>query len=171
MRAERSAAQLTMIEPTTAISAPGIFLLISRQPTITVITQAEVTTVQPLASGMLPSAVKNFRIVPPVPSETPSMPATWPIATWMPTPVRKPISTERERKSATNPSRSSRARSRIPAVISASIPASATYCGEATAAMPARPAAMIAAVAESAPTTRWRDEPSTAKSAIGSRIV
>ena len=56
-------------------------------------------------------------------------------------------------------------------MISASIPASATYCGEAAAAMPARPAAMIAAVAESAPTTRCREEPSTAKSAIGTRIV
>ena len=37
--------------------------------------------------------------------------------------------------------------------------------------MPASPAAMIAAVAESAPTTRCRDEPSTAKIAIGTRIV
>jgi hypothetical protein len=33
------------------------------------------------------------------------------------------------------------------------------------------PAAMIAAEAESAPTTRCRDEPSTAKTAIGIRIV
>ena len=40
-----------------------------------------------------------------------------------------------------------------------------------SAASPARPAAMIAAVAESAPTTRCRDEPSTAKTAIGMRIV
>ena len=54
---------------------------------------------------------------------------------------------------------------------SASMPASATYCGEPAAASPARPATMIAAVAESAPTTRCRDEPSTAKSASGSRIV
>ena len=30
---------------------------------------------------------------------------------------------------------------------------------------------MIAAVAESAPTTRWRDEPRMAKAMIGRRIV
>ena len=36
---------------------------------------------------------------------------------------------------------------------------------------PARPAAMIAAGAESAPTTRWRDEPRNANTAIGIRIV
>ena len=30
---------------------------------------------------------------------------------------------------------------------------------------------MIAAEAESAPTTRWRDDPSTAKTMTGSRIV
>ena len=51
------------------------------------------------------------------------------------------------------------------------MPASVTYCGDAMAAMPASPAAMIAAVAESAPTTRWRDEPSSANTAIGMRIV
>ena len=132
----RSAPQLTAIAPTTAISAPGIFLFTNRSPTIVARTQTEVRTVAPFASGMFPSAVTNFRIVPPSPSETPSIPATWPIATWIPTPVRKPTRTERERKSATNPSRSRRARSRIPAVISASIPASAMYSGEPIAAMP-----------------------------------
>lgn len=53
----------------------------------------------------------------------------------------------------------------------ASIPASCTYSGEATGAIPASPAAMIAAVAESAPTTRWRDDPSRAYTAMGMRIV
>ena len=56
-------------------------------------------------------------------------------------------------------------------MIRASIPARVTYSGEAVAAIPASPEAMIAAVAESAPTTRWREEPSTAKTAIGMRIV
>ena len=37
--------------------------------------------------------------------------------------------------------------------------------------MPASPAAMIAALAESAPTTRCRDDPSSANTAIGIRIV
>ena len=35
----------------------------------------------------------------------------------------------------------------------------------------AMPANMIAAVAESPPTTRWRDEPTRAKASIGIRIV
>ncbi len=90
----------------------------------------------------------------PPPPGSPSIPAIWPMATWMPTPVRKPMSTVRERKSARNPSPMRRAMSRIAAVIRARSPAKATYCGEPVAANPARPAAMIAAVAESAPTTR-----------------
>ncbi len=61
--------------------------------------------------------------------------------------------------------------SRIAAVISARSPARATYCGDAVAASPASPAAMIAAVAESAPTTRWRDDPKRANSAMGMRMV
>ena len=59
---------------------------------------------------------------------------------------------------------------RAPA-ISASRPASATYSDEPVAAMPARAAAMTAAVAESAPTTKWRDEPKNANTSIGSTIV
>ena len=42
----------------------------------------------------------------------PNSPENWPQATWMPTPVRKPISTVRERKSARKPRRRMRARSR-----------------------------------------------------------
>ena len=81
------------------------------------------------------------------------------------------MSTLRDRKFAMKPSLSSRARMRKPPVIRASIPASETYSGDAIAAMPASPAAMMAAVAESAPTTRCREEPSSAKTAIGMRIV
>ena len=51
------------------------------------------------------------------------------------------------------------------------MPASATYSGEPAAASGVRPANMMAAVAESAPTTRWRDEPRTANTARGMRIV
>ena len=40
---------------------------------------------------------------------TPSIPPNCPIATWIPTPVRKPISTVREMKSARKPSRATRA--------------------------------------------------------------
>ena len=52
----------------------------------------------------------------------------------------------------------------------AASPAMATHCGDAgapAAAMPPRPTARTAAVAESAPTTRWRDEPKMAKASIG----
>ena len=131
-------------------------------PRITAITASETSSVAPLVSGMFSIVFQNFSSVPPVPSLTPSIPATCPIATWMPTPVRKPINTVRERKSARKPSRTSRARIRKAAVISATRPARATYWSDAVAAMPARPAARIAALAESAPTTRWREEPKSA---------
>ena len=89
---------------------------------------------------------------------TPSIPANCPSATWIPTPVRKPISTVREMKSARNPSRATRAsNNRAPQMI-ALRPARATHSGDSgwTPAMPsaAMPANMIAAVAESPPTTR-----------------
>ena len=42
----RSKPQLTAIAPTTAISAPGIFLLTNRRPTIVTITDAETRTVR-----------------------------------------------------------------------------------------------------------------------------
>ncbi len=81
------------------------------------------------------------------------------------------MSTVRERKSARKPSLSTRASSRYTPVMIASMPARATYSAEPAAARPASPAAMIAAVAESAPTTRCRDEPSRANRVMGMRIV
>ncbi len=122
-------------------------------------------------SPTLDSVVTNFSTVPPEPSDTPSMPLTWPIATWMPTPVRNPISTLRDRKSARKPSRMTRATTSTTPVMIATPDASATYSLEPAAARGARPAARIAAVAESAPTTRCREEPRIAKIAIGMRIV
>src|SRR5271165_2695938 len=76
-----------------------------------------------------------------------------------------------ERKSARKPSLSSRARSRNPAVSSATIPASATYLALASGAMPESPPARMAAVAESAETTRYREEPNTANASSGSNSV
>ena len=81
------------------------------------------------------------------------------------------MSTVRERKSARKPRRARRASSSIAAVRIASMPASATYSEEPDAARPVRPAARIAAVAESAPTTRCREEPSSANASSGRRIV
>ena len=112
----------------------------------------------------------NFSRVVPLPSLTPNIPATWPIATWMPTPVRKPMRTLWDRKLAMKPRRMIRATIMKTAHRRAARPAIATHWAEPgapAAAMPARPVAMTAAVAESAPTTRWRDEPKIAKAAIG----
>ena len=58
------------------------------------------------------------------------MPLICPSATRMPTPVKNPINTVRERKSARNPRRMRRARIKKPAVINASTPANATYSPE-----------------------------------------
>ena len=75
------------------------------------------------------SVVENFSSVVPLPSLTPSTPCSWPIATWMPTPVRNPMSTLRDRKLAMNPSLRIRAASSATATISAARPANATYSG------------------------------------------
>ena len=104
----------------------------------------------------------NFGIVLPLTPVMPSIPPSWPIATWMPTPVRNPMSTVRDRKLAMKPRRMMRARIMKPPAMRASRPARAMYCDEPAVAMPARPAAITAAVAESAPTTRCRDEPKMA---------
>ena len=98
------------------------------------------------------------------PSALPSRSGIWPDSTWMPTPVRKPISTEADRKSPRNPSRSSRASNSMPPQMSATRLQSATHSGEpgvqprnaeGRAARPTR----MAAVAESAPTTSSLDAP------------
>ena len=112
-----------------------------------------------LAGVCLPAAV------------TPSMSGSWPAATWIPTPVRNPTSTVRERKFARNPSLASRASSSIAPASRAASPASRTYRCDPATARPVSAAASMTAVAESAATTRWRDEPRTANTAIGSSIV
>ena len=58
-----------------------------------------------------------------------------------------------------------------PPAIRASRPARAMYSEELVVAMPASPAAITAAVAESAPTTRCREEPKMAKTMSGSTSV
>ena len=133
----------------------------------------ETTSVGTLVSvGIARRVFANFSSVVPLPASTPNIPATWPIATWMPTPVRKPMRTLRDRKLAMNPSLSSRAAMSATPHISAASDAISTYWGDPAATPVAtRPVARIAAVAESAPTTRWRDEPRIAKARIGRRSV
>ena len=176
----RSQYQLMAMAPITASSAPGILGVMRLVPRMTTRTPAETAKVVRLVWSRLPRVDSSLPMVlsnrwPPTvtpdPSGMPSMPPTWPQATWMPTPVRKPMSTVRDRKSARNPMPMSRASSRKPAAIRARSPARATYWDVPDTASPASPAAITAAVAESAPTTRWRDEPSRAKASRGRRIV
>ena len=137
------------------MSAPGIFLLTIPRPMIVTSTNAETNVVGMFPSvGMSFTLSTNFSMVVPDCPGTPNIAPNWPIATWMPTPVRNPIRTLRERKSAMKPNFTIRAMIKMTPVMMAVHPASATYCGDAIGARPASPAAMIAALAESAPTTR-----------------
>src|SRR5439155_12422702 len=88
------------------------------------------------------------------PPDTPNISGNCPAATWMPTPENNPTRTVRDRKFDTNPSRISRASSNSEPTSNAVVPASATYRDEPATAVAPKPAARIAAVAESAPTTR-----------------
>ena len=62
----------------------------------------------------------------PLPGSTPSRSPSWPIATVIPTPVRNPTSTVRERKFARNPTPTTRASTSSTATTSATVPANAT---------------------------------------------
>jgi hypothetical protein len=103
------------------------------------------------------------------------MSGIWPPITWIPTPVRNPIRTDADRKSPRKPSRSIRARSSIPPQTSATRLVNATHSDDAGvrpgAVRPASPAARIAAVAESAPTTSSFDDPSRANTIVGKITV
>ncbi len=153
------------------MSAPGIRRATRRVTTTMAMTAAAtarvVIDVSPRWASVEPSLARVSVAV----TRMPSSCGSWPIATEMPTPVRNPMSTVRDRKLARNPSRTSLAISKSTPAIS---PVKATNCryrwlpGTAT---PATPAARIAAVAESAATTKWRDDPRIAKTAIGSSIV
>ena len=103
--AARSSCQLTTIAPTTAMSAPGMRGEMAFDPRITAMTAAETQTVAALLSPRWPTVATNFSTVRPDCVGMPNMPPTCPMATWIPTPVRKPTSTLRERKLAMKPSR------------------------------------------------------------------
>ena len=160
-----------MIAPITAISAPGIRRVIRRAAIITATTLSDTATVRPWAWGSAATVSPSLTSVCELDAVTPSMSGSCPIATWIPTPVRKPSSTVRDRKLARKPSRASRASiSRAP-VSKAASPASRTYSAEPGSASRTRAPARMAAVAESAATTRCRDDPNTANRAIGSSSV
>jgi hypothetical protein len=167
----RSAAQLTMIAMITATSRPGILRLTRRATTTTAMTAIDIATSAQCTCGSARTVSVSLATVSLPAAFTPSMPGSCPAATSMPTPVKNPTSTVRDKKSARKASRASRAASSIPPVSSAASPASRTYRSEPAAARPVSAAASIAAVAESAATTRWREDPRTANAAIGRSIV
>ena len=167
----RPAARLTTIAMITAISRPGIRRLIRRATTTTTMTAIDIATSAQCTCGSARTVSTSLGRVAWPAAVTPSMSGSCPAATWMPTPVRNPTSTVRDKKLARKLSRASRAISNIPAVSRAASPASLTYRSEPTAARPVSAAARMAAVAESAATTRCRDDPRTAYTAIGRSIV
>ena len=160
-----------MIAPTTAISAPGIRRAIRRAASITATTLSDTATVRPWAWGSAATVCPSLISVCWLGALTPSMSGSCPIATWIPTPARKPSRTVRDRKLARKPSRASRAASSRTPVIRAASPASRMYCADPGTAIRISAAARMAAVAESAATTRWREAPNTANRAIGSSSV
>ena len=167
----RSAARLTTIARITAISAPGIRRVIRRAASTMTSTPTETTTSARCVWGSARTVFSSLGRVCLPAAVTPSMSGSCPAATWMPTPVRNPTSTVRERKFARKLSLAIRATSSITPASSAASPASRTYRSDPATARPVSDAARMAAVAESAATTRWRDEPRTANTAMGRSSV
>ena len=160
-----------MIATITAISSPGIRRVIRRAATTITMTPIDMATSDGCACGSARAVCSSLGSVCLPAAVIPSMSGSCPAATWMPTPARNPTSTVRDRKFARKPSRASRAASSIAPASRAASPASRTYAGDPATARPVSAAARMAAVAESAATTRWRDEPRTANTAIGRSIV
>ena len=167
----RFRAQLTVMAPSTAMRSPGIFLDTCREMAAIASAAADRARATGLVCSICTRSATSFPMVPCPPPGSPSIPEISPMATWMPTPDRNPTSTVRDRKSAKNPSRASRARTRKPAAMSASMPDRASLSAERGAARVATQEARMAAVAESAPTTRCREAPKIAYRTIGSRRV
>ncbi len=89
----------------TAMNAPGIFGLIAfrTEDRRRGSTSETASVVRLVSRDLLERAPELRRACRPVPPGTPRIPASCPIATWMPTPVRNPMSTLRDRKSARKP--------------------------------------------------------------------
>ncbi len=160
-----------MIMPTTTTSGTGNLGANRRPRRIAATTKAESAS----ESGLNPdSPVATSQSCASVLCEgaaTPSISPSIATPTWTPTPVRNPTSAVRDRKSARKPSLKMRAISRSPAVSRVSMPTSAMYFSPPIGAMRESALEKIAAVAESAATTRWREEPNRAKPTSGRSTV
>ena len=159
----------------TAMSAPGTFWANRLKPRMI----ARVRTANARVHGLvLPRLVMKCHCCwnqLPVPFGMPNMLGSCPVSTCTPTPVRKPMSTDDDRKSPMKPRRSRRESSRRTATTSAVSEHQATHSLEygvrPATPSPARPAARIAAVAESAPTTSNLLEPMSANMRVGKMTV
>ena len=98
----------------------------------------------------------------------PSTSGSLPMISEMPTPLRNPVSTGWEIRSARKPSRATAMSSSSTATIRPRTATAPAYSGLPAAATDAAPAATSAAVAESAPTTSWREEAMSANATAGS---
>ena len=111
----------TMMRSTTATTAPGIFgakRLNTRMIAMVVMPNAKVS--QWMSGISLIQSICCWTQSP-VPFGTPRISGIWPERTCTPTPVRKPMRTDALRKSPRNPSRNSRAITRMPPVMSATM--------------------------------------------------
>ena len=164
-----------MIDAITATTAPGTTGRNRLKPRMMINVPTAKATVQPLASDTWVIVDHCCSNQLPLPLGMPSMPGTCPERTEMPTPVRNPMSTEALRKSPRKPSLSNLATTSSPPQTSATrlVQASHSVVFGSSPAIPrpARPAARIAAVAESAPTTSSREEPSRANTMVGKMTV
>ena len=134
-------------------------------------TKTDTPTTRRSADGAARATSQSWTAVRREATATPSMSPSIATPTWTPTPVRNPTSTVRDRKSARKPALKTRASRSTPAVSSVSMPTSAMYRSLPSGAIWESAPEKIAAVAESAATTRWRDEPKTAKATSGRRTV
>jgi hypothetical protein len=169
--AEKLNAALAATAPITAKSGPGNRGARWRKTRMTATTVADTESVGTCTCGKLRSTWASCSTVLREATGIPNISPSTAMPTWHPTPVRNPTSTVCDRKSARKPSLNKRANSRPPAVNSATSPANSTYFWLARGAMCSKPPARIAAVAESAATTRYREEPNAANATSGKSRV
>ena len=117
-------------------------------------TKTDRPATRPSADGAARTTSQSWMAVSRDATATPSMSPSIATPTCTPTPARNPTSTVRDRKSARKPALRMRASSRRPAVSSVSMPTSAMYLSLPSGAIWESELEKIAAVAESAATTR-----------------
>ena len=157
--------------PATPISAPGMRGSMRSLPSMIARTPRPMASVRKLVDGRAPISAPAWSMNDPCAGSRPSSAGACERTMWPAMPVRKPVVTGIDRRSATQPSRNSPAATRTRPTINASVAASDAYCGEPAAARSARPPAKIGAIVESAPTDITRLDPNTAKPSAPAMIA